>query len=135
MNDNYCLELQKIAGGALQELFANDLERVLENIHDKNTSFKKARKITIELKFTPADESREVVLVNVNTKPILAPVQGVTTKVMVDKNGNKFMAAEFGDKMKGQMLLTDLEDNETSEEDNGEHIAENNNVRPLFKAK
>ena len=58
MDETYCLELQKIAVGALQELFSNDLEKVLSNIYDKNTSFKKARKLTMELKLIPADERR-----------------------------------------------------------------------------
>lgn len=134
MDETYCLELQKIAGGALQELFANDLEKVLSNIYDKNTSFKKARKLTMELKLIPADESREVVLVSINTKTLLAPVEGVTTKIMLDKSEGKFVAAEFGDKMKGQMSLSDLKEDEDKEE--GEkNTVENNNVRPLFKAK
>jgi len=144
MSEKCHLELQNIAGGALQELFENDLERVLENIYDKNTSFKKARKLIIELKLVPSDESREIVLVDIATKTILSPVQGVTTKLMLDRNGNKLTAAEFGNQMKGQISFLDLEDNENDEEyadgeiiEKGEEkcVFENGKVTPLFKAK
>ena len=144
MNAKYRLELQNIAGGALQELFENDLEKVIENIYDKNTSFKKARKLTIELKLIPSDESREIVLVDITTKTTLSPVQGVTTQLMLDRNGNKVTASEFGNKMKGQASFWDLEDckidvecaeGEIIDKDDRKSIFESDKVRHMFKAK
>lgn len=138
MDNEYGLQLQNIAGGALQELFANDLEKVLANIDDKNTSAKKVRKLIIELKLVPADESREIILADIRTKTLLAPIEGVTTKIMLDKNGNKIVAAEFGERMKGQMSLLEPKDEnnaENKEKTKKENNFENNNVRQLFKAK
>ena len=137
------LKLQELAGGALQELFENDLEKVLANLYDKNTSAKKKRKLVMELKMVPTDESREVITVEIDTKTTLAPVEGVTTKIMLDKDGNKLVAAEFGNKMKGQISLFDSEDNEIDDEyeddeivdKNGEkYVSENGKIKSLFKA-
>ena len=49
------IALATLANGALEELFENELDKIIENINDPNTSIKKARKIAIELKFSPID--------------------------------------------------------------------------------
>lgn len=143
MNDKNSLELQDIAGGAVQELFSYNMQKVLANIYDKNTSYKKTRKVVIELKFTPSDDSREVISADIDVKPVLAPVEGVKTKFMLDKDGDKFVAAEFGNRMKGQITFSDLENNRVEVNADGEIIQEddskpesaNEKVTPLFRAK
>lgn len=118
MSKTKTLELQTLAGGALQELFENDLQKVLDNIYDRNTSFKKARKLTLELKLQPTDEDREIVNVDINTKTVLAPVEGVTTKILLDIDGTtkKISASEFGNKMKGQLSINDVVSDKRKEE-------------------
>lgn len=133
------LKLQELAGGALQELFENDLEKVIANLYDKNTSAKKKRRLVMELKMVPTDETREIITVEIDTKTTLAPVEGVTTKIMLDRQGNKLVAAEFGNQMKGQMSLINSNAEECSEgeviEKNGEkYVSENGKIKPLFKA-
>ena len=125
MSDKKTLELQNLAGGALQELFENDLQKVLDNIYDRNTSFKKARKLTLELKLQPTDEDREIVAVDINTKTVLAPVEGATTKILLDMDGTtkKVVATEFGNKMKGQLSVNDF----IEDEENENNIISNDN--------
>lgn len=134
MNESKTLELQNIAGGALQELFENDLQKVLDNIYDRNTSYKKARKLTLELKLQPTDDDREIVAVDINTKTVLAPVEGVTTKILLDMDGTtkKITASEFGNKMRGQMSVNDIMPNSAIDE---EKIKTNENVTAVnFRA-
>ncbi|MBO5100580.1 MAG: replication terminator protein [Treponema sp.] len=127
MQEERKIELQNLAGGALQELFENDFEKVIENIYDKNTSAKTMRKLTMELKLKPVDESREIISVDIDIRTKLAPVEGVKTKLLLDKNGNKIVATEFGNTMKGQVALAELDEN-------FEEVEEDNKVKPLFKA-
>lgn len=105
-----------MAGGALQELFDHELDRIIENISDPNTSIKKARKITLELKFTPMDDNRDLVGVEIIPKTTLAPTEGATTKMVIGTDGETLVACEYGNQIKGQMVL----DGETGEvvEDN-----------------
>lgn len=116
------LELQKLAGGALQELFDNDLQKILENIADVNTSYKAARKLTLELIFKPTDEDREIVMVEAKTKTSTAPVNGVATKIMLDRVGNKVSATEFGNALKNQMTVDDFTENEDMKPEDTEKI-------------
>ncbi len=116
------LELQKLAGGALQELFDNDLQKILENIADVNTSYKAARKLTLELVFKPADEDREIVMVEAKTRTSTAPVNGVATKIMLDRVGNRVTATEFGNALKNQMTIDDFVDDE--KETNTENVVD-----------
>lgn len=47
------LNLKEIANGAVQELFENELCKILENIKDPNTSLKKGRVLSINFTFKP----------------------------------------------------------------------------------
>jgi hypothetical protein len=116
------LELQKLAGGALQELFDNDLQKVLQNITDVNTSFKAARKLTLEIVFKPADEDREIVMVEAKTKTSLASVNGVATKIMIDRSGDRVSATEFGNALKNQMTVDDFVEPENVNVEDGENV-------------
>lgn len=116
------LELQKLAGGALQELFDNDLQKVLQNITDVNTSYKAARKLTLEIVFKPADEDREIVLVEAKTKTSLASVNGVATKIMIDRSGDRVSAAEFGNALKNQMTVDDFVEPKSASAEDDENV-------------
>ena len=52
------VELKDLVGGALQEQFSKAFDKVVENLQNPNTSYRNARKITIELKFTQ-NEARD----------------------------------------------------------------------------
>lgn len=111
------LNLKDIANGAVQELFENELNKILENIKDPNTSLKKARKLTINFTFKPLQDDRDIVSVDINTKSTLAQVEGVATQILIDKDGNKLSAVEFNkNTMKGQQVLEDLSHQELQQD-------------------
>ena len=110
MNDVQRIELASFAGGAVEELFKNDLGKIIDNIADPNTSDKAARKLSIEFKFVPM-EGRDLVGVEVKTKTTLAPTEGTKTKMVISTEGDMLVAAEYNNQIKGQMRL----DEETGE--------------------
>lgn len=61
-------------GGAIPELFAYELNRVMANIDDHNTSPDQKRKITIEVEFKP-NESREQIETSIAVKSKLNAVK------------------------------------------------------------
>ena len=118
------LSLEQMVGGALQEQFTKAFDRVVDNLHDPNTSFKEARKIIIELKFTQ-NEARDDVSCAVSVKEKLAAQAPMQTAFMVGKNlkTGEMYAEEYGrhNHLKGQITVDDLDvDPETGEvlEDN-----------------
>ena len=110
MNDVQRIELASFAGGAVEELFKNDLEKVIDNIADPNTSDKAARKLSIEFKFVPM-EGRDLVGVEVKTKTTLAPTEGTKTKMVISAEGDMLVVAEYNNQIRGQMRV----DEETGE--------------------
>jgi hypothetical protein len=108
--------LSEMAGGGLQELFEHELDRIVENINDPNTEVKAARKLVIELKFKPIDDSRDLVGVEITPKTSLAPTVGTKTKMIIGSDGKVLVAAEYHNQIPGQMAI----DEETGEilEDN-----------------
>jgi hypothetical protein len=52
------LNIANLARGALLERADVEIKRALENIADKNTDYKKARKVTLTLEFKALDETR-----------------------------------------------------------------------------
>lgn len=68
--------ISSIAGGAIPELFSYELNRVMANIDDHNTSPDQKRKITIEVEFEP-NESREQIETSISVKSKLAAVKKV----------------------------------------------------------
>jgi len=55
------LSLVNLEGGAAVEMFDTALQKVLENIHDINTTAD-AREITLKVKVKPMDENRSIVV-------------------------------------------------------------------------
>ena len=113
------VSLEQITGGGLQEQFSKAFDRVVENLGDPNTSFKEARKITIELKFTQ-NEARDDVSCAVSVKEKLAAQAPVQTAFMVGKNlkTGEMYAEEYGrhNHLKGQVTLDEISiDKETGE--------------------
>ena len=113
------VSLEQMVGGALQEQFTKAFDRVVDNLHDPNTSFKEARKIIIELKFTQ-NEARDDVSCAVSVKEKLAAQAPMQTAFMVGKNlkTGEMYAEEYGrhNHLKGQITFDDLDvDPETGE--------------------
>ena len=64
MSENEKMSLVNIKDGAAIELFDNALEKVIENIHDINTTVD-AREITLKITVKPLDENRNVIVYGV----------------------------------------------------------------------
>lgn len=106
------ISLEQIMGGGLQEQFAKSFGRVLENLADPNTSYKDARKITIELKFAQ-NEARDDVACAVSVKEKLATQAPMQTMFAIGKNlkTGQMYAEEYGkhQQIKGQTSFEDAE--------------------------
>lgn len=108
------IDLNTFAGGALRERVNLDLQELLENIADPNTSSTAARKLTITLTFK-ANENREVAMVDVQTKPTLVPAKGFGTQFILGKdNRGKVIGAELKSGAKDQTYIN--EDGEVADD-------------------
>jgi hypothetical protein len=85
--------LETIGGGALSELFAAELARVLSNIADPNTDVQAKRAISIAVTFKPTKD-REVVDVELKCSSKLAGIVTVSTRVFMGKSQGKLIAVE-----------------------------------------
>lgn len=99
------LNLSEMAQGAFMEQFGIELTKVLENIRDPNTDFKKARKITLTATLK-ANEDREIVTFEVQSKATLQPTRPLATTIIIDKSSDgRIVAAELRSGQKGQTFV------------------------------
>lgn len=98
--------IDQLIGGAIIEKLNQEFEKVFENIHDPNTKTDIKRKVSAIFSFTP-DEEKEIIELEVNFQTKLADVEGVTTKLITDKDlrTNTIMAEEFKAGSKGQTYI------------------------------
>jgi hypothetical protein len=91
------LLLEDIHLGALNEMFSNELKRVIENIVDVNTDPKKKRKIKIEFEIAPDAENRELCSMKVKVMSVLAPDKELVSvlRVGVDRRSGRVAAEEI----------------------------------------
>lgn len=115
------VELAELVGGALQEKFQSSLNKVFENLLDRNTSYKARRSITIKLSFDQ-NEDRNDVKVQIDVSEKLAPQGAIETAFVFGKDlrTNEIMLEEYGKQIKGQMSLSDLQQYE--ETDDGRQV-------------
>lgn len=107
------LNIINLAKGALLERADVEIKRALENIADKNTDWKKARKVTLTLDFKALDETRESVRVDLQAKSSILPYNAVTTQIYIDRDDSgEVVAQEF---VKGQMKNQIAIDTDTGE--------------------
>lgn len=101
------INLETFAQGAMAEKLNIELQKVMENIHDPNTDPKKARKVTLTLTLK-ADENRDFINVDINSKSTLAPSKGVNTKMILgtDRQG-KVVSRELASGAPGQTYFGD----------------------------
>lgn len=104
------IELNEIIGGALQEKFQKSFEKVIENLQDKNTSFKAKRKIEIKLVFEQ-NEERDDVHVDIDVSEKLAPQTGMSTSFSIGKDlkSGELYAEEYGKQVKGQLKFAEVQ--------------------------
>ena len=126
------IELKEIIGGALQEQFSKAFENVIENLQNPNTPYKKAREISIKLKFTQ-NESRDDVKCAVQVSEKLAPQAPMETAFAIGKDlrTGEVFAEEYGktqisfEDMQGTQNINGVEvDTET-----GEIVNENTEIK------
>ncbi|MFA5659676.1 MAG: hypothetical protein WC900_10400 [Oscillospiraceae bacterium] len=87
------LTLLNIGDGAAQELFDEQLQKVLKNIADVNTEDKAERTITLKITFKP-DEKREFSAVSIQATSKLAPDKAYPCTVMLANGSEGFEAYE-----------------------------------------
>lgn len=85
------ITIETIGGGALPELFAREITRVLNNIDDPNTDPEKARKVTLDVVFRPS-KSRDTATVVVSAKSSLAPPMPIANAVYISREAGKIVA-------------------------------------------
>lgn len=85
--------LQTIGGGALAELFAAELDRVLQNIADPNTDTKTKRQITLAVTFKPGRD-RDVAEVELKCGSKLAGIMTVNTQLFMGRQRGRLIAVE-----------------------------------------
>lgn len=85
--------LDTIGGGALPELFAAEIARVLQNIADPNTDPKQKRTISITVDFKP-NRDRDAAETTVKIGSKVAGMLSVDTKLFIGKHGGKWIAVE-----------------------------------------
>ena len=102
---NINLEFDKFAEGAFKERAKQGIEEVMKNINDPNTDWKKKRKLTIELVFTP-NEARDLAMVDIQTKAKLEPSKPTKTTFMMGTDGKGgIIASEFKNQIPGQSTM------------------------------
>lgn len=79
------LNVLNLANGEIIDKLSRELERVAQNIVDKNTDPKKERKVTLQISFKP-NENREQLTTNITVKTSLAPERGIDTLILMGKD-------------------------------------------------
>ncbi len=92
--------LDTIGGGALSELFAAELSRILSNITDPNTDSKTKRVMTLTVKFKP-NRDRDVADVELTCSSKLAGIMTVSTQLFVGKHKGQLVAVESDPRQSG----------------------------------
>ena len=96
MPDQPELNLGSIANGAAFELFERELNRVLGNIKDPNTSAQKKRKISLIFEFTPYND-RSGAAMEVKVKSELIATTGVNASIYIGRVGQGLFRAFSND--------------------------------------
>lgn len=113
MESEETLDINKLAGGAIQEAIHFALGECFENIKDPNTEAEKVRKLTITIDLKP-DETRQIIKTNVSCKTKLVPVNSITTQLLLDKSGDKVVATELLKHNPNQIGFDELEENNSN---------------------
>lgn len=102
------IPIDQLVGGGIMEKLNQEFEKVFENIHDPNMKPDIKRKVTAVFGFTP-DAEKEIITLEVDFATKLADVEGVSTKIITDKDlkTNTIVAEEFMSNQRGQTFIDD----------------------------
>ena len=113
------LSLLTICKGALPEIFAHEMAKIIANIADPNTAPTKQRKITMEFTFTPfPDRSGASVALTCKATLGALDASGVTGSIYLAKRDGKYTA--FSRDLRQEMLFSGDEEVITSNAKSGE---------------
>jgi hypothetical protein len=84
--------LANLNNGAIEELFAPELQKVLNNMGDSNTSFKSAREINIKIKFRLTNESRENAVSEISVSSKIAQPKAHESNIYLENTGHGVLA-------------------------------------------
>lgn len=82
-----------LGGGAINELFREELATVLANIDDPMTEPETKRQITLIIDFYPDSERRKIAM-EYSSKHKTAPIRGATDQIIISHEGKKPVAYE-----------------------------------------
>lgn len=99
------LTLLNICNGAAAEIFDRELNQVLENIADINTSSEKRRKIVLTFDFKPYSD-RSAAEVSLTCKSTLAPVNQINASAFIVRKDGAVRAFN-NDIRQGEMFPTE----------------------------
>lgn len=106
-------DLKDIANGALMENAKAAIEQVVRNMVDVNTPYKNKRQVIIKLTFEQTEDREDAqCTIDVSTK--LAPVKPLKTSFNFgrDLTTGEIFVEEYGNQIKGQMSINDIQKNE-----------------------
>lgn len=109
MEKEEIMDINKLAGGAIQESIHYGLEEVFKNILDPNTEAEKSRKLTITMELKP-DESRQIIKSKTTCKTSLVPTNSITTQMLLGKEGEKIVATELLKHDPNQISVDELDE-------------------------
>lgn len=87
------ISLEDLQGGAVNEMFEDQLQKVLENIADINTKPDVVRKIKIEFEIKP-DKTRKVAETKLTVKSTLAGIKPCESFLFFEKHNGSLIAYE-----------------------------------------
>ena len=127
------VDLSSIGGGALQERFNREFEKVVKNMKDPNTPYKEARKITITLTLKQ-DEDRVIAQCNCEVASKLAKPKSFDTSFGIgrDLKTDQYVAKEYGAQIPGQLGLEDVQAAAGGEEHNNVKDFNKNKLQPAM---
>lgn len=94
MNKQDYVSLENLGSGAAAEMFAAELERVIENISDPNTKPDLVRNVTLTLKVKPNKE-RSFCATEIECKCKLAPALPYESQMFIGMEKGKARATEY----------------------------------------
>lgn len=128
MEQSIMVNLEELAGGALNEKTQQALQEVVANMKDPNTPWKNKREVVIKLAFTQ-NEDRDDAVCEISVSKKLAQVKPVKTSFAIgqDLRDGSIHMEEYGPQIKGQLSLDDYQKeqmagNDVVDTDTGEVI-------------
>jgi len=102
------IDITKVMNGALTERVGIEIQKVLSNISDVNTSPTARRRIILHITFK-GDDMRETADITFLTKTQLAPARSLNTRIAFERNDTGGITAEemHRGSTRGQVTISD----------------------------